>query len=274
MSGLDPRKFGWAKATTGNNWPALDFIEYFGKKSSRIIEVIGLLYKKGLSVSDIAAQTGEIVGIGNFEGVVQSVTTRGTTIMNYEGNNITFPNSFVMNTTIKNLTRNPNMRADFQVGIGYDDSIDHARDVILSVLGELPDQILSEPEPLVTVEELGAATVNMQVYFWFDAIKYSKLKIRSLVIQRVKEALVKAKISLPGDAREVVFKSPLQIIDMNAEKSSQMLSEEKNKIELKREAIEKKSPAPPNLTNEIGQIRKQAERSNAMATEKGEDILK
>jgi hypothetical protein len=36
----------------------LDFIEFFDKKSPRIIEIIEPLYKNGLSISDIAAQTG------------------------------------------------------------------------------------------------------------------------------------------------------------------------------------------------------------------------
>lgn len=232
-------------------------------------------YASGLMISlREVFRRGEIVAIDNVEGIVQSVTTRGTTIMDYEGNNITFPNSLIMNTTIKNMTRNPNMRTDFQVGIGYDDSIDHAREVILAVLSELPEQILKDPEALVTTDELGPATVNLKVYFWFDGIKYSKLKIRSLVVQRVKEALMKAQISLPDDAREVVFKTPLQIIDMNVEKSKQTLLEASNQKSEKLDEQKSNTPNAPDLKNEIVQIRRQAEQTNMNTTKKGEDILK
>ena len=38
--------------------PIVDFIEYFDRRSPLIIEKVGPLYLKGLSVSDISAQTG------------------------------------------------------------------------------------------------------------------------------------------------------------------------------------------------------------------------
>ncbi|NCN42459.1 mechanosensitive ion channel, partial [bacterium] len=164
-----------------------------------------------ISVRDLFRK-GEIVQINGVEGFVQAVTSRGTSLMDYEGNHITIPNSEVFKSTIKNFTRNPNMRADFTIGIGYDDSIDEAKEVIARTLKRLSNLLLKDPEFLITVEGLGAATVNLRVYFWFNAVKYSKLKIRSHVIQKTKEALMRAKISMPDDAREVVFKSPLQII--------------------------------------------------------------
>ncbi|CAN5415002.1 mechanosensitive ion channel family protein [soil metagenome] len=217
-------------------------------------------YASGLMISlREIFRRGEIVNIGGFEGLVQSVTTRGTTIMDYDGNNITFPNSYIMNTTIKNLTRNPNMRANFQVGIGYDDSIDHARAVILSTLKQLAGQILSDPESVVTVDELAPATVNLRVYFWFDSAKYSLLKMRSLVIQRVKEALMREGVSMPDDAREVVFKTPLHVVQGEAPPSI-------------RSPAQAHPVRHPDLKNEIVEVQRQAEQSEAIDT--GTDILK
>lgn len=50
--------FGWPKPSTSNNWPGIDFIEFFDRRSPRIIEIVGPLYLKGLSISDIHDQTG------------------------------------------------------------------------------------------------------------------------------------------------------------------------------------------------------------------------
>jgi hypothetical protein len=66
----------------------------------------------------------------------------------------------VYKSTIKNFSSNPNRRATFTVGIGYESSAAKAQKLIAQVLREHP-AVLDAPEPLVLVEELGAATVNL-----------------------------------------------------------------------------------------------------------------
>lgn len=223
-------------------------------------------YTSGIMISTKELlRIGETVNINGFEGVVQTVTTRGTTLMDYDGNNIVIPNSDVLNSVIKNLTRNPKMRTDFCVGIGYEDNIDLAFQVILNTLSGLSPSVLKDPEPIAAVDSLGAATVNLKVYFWFDAVQISLVKIRSLVLKNVKEALMEAHISMPDDAREVVFASPLKI---------QQLSDQD--ITLAQTVIESKKSQPVpkvkiDLDNEVKEIQKQA--LTTPTAEAGKNIL-
>jgi small conductance mechanosensitive channel len=218
-----------------------------------------------ISLRDIFRK-GEVVEVAGYEGIIQAVTTRGTTIMDYEGNSITIPNSNIISASIKNLTRNPNMRLDFVVGIGYDDSIDQARQIIIDLFNNNSDKILKDPKHLITVDSLGAATVNLRVYFWIDAVKFSHLRLRSWAIQKVKESFVANKISMPDDAREIVFASPLEIKSnpLNSHKDSEP---KKNETPQKHSKIE----AHLNLENDIQEIRRQA--LNSEAPEKGESLI-
>ncbi len=209
---------------------------------------------------------GELISLLGHEGIVQAVTTRSTSIMDFEGNNVTIPNSEVFNATIRNYTRNPNMRLDFGVGIGYDDSIEEARSVISQTLDNLTEAVLQDPEYIVAVDSLGAATVNLRIYFWFNAVKLSRVKVRSLVIEKVKEALMSAGISMPDDAREVIFSSPLQVVKADAEK-------------IKVETVKEKKPhdrelkaASDDLSTETQELQKQAERTGTV--ESGSNLLK
>ncbi len=154
---------------------------------------------------------GDIVEIAGREGIVQAVNSRSTLLMDWEGNNISIPNSDVYSDIIKNFTNNPKMRADFNVGIGYEDSIDQAREVILNVFSKNQNHFLLDPAPVICADGLGSATVNLKVYFWFNARKQSIIKTKSLAVQLVKEALMDADISMPDDAREIVFATPLEI---------------------------------------------------------------
>lgn len=147
---------------------------------------------------------GDLVQIGESLGYVQRLTSRTTVLMTLDGNQVQIPNSTVYKTSICNYTSNPNRRVDFLIGIGYDDAIPHAQEVALGVLAKHP-AVLNDPEPWVLVDSLGAATVNLKVYFWLDGSKHSWLKVRSSVIRLIKRAFQDADISLPDEAREVVF---------------------------------------------------------------------
>jgi small conductance mechanosensitive channel len=137
-------------------------------------------------------------------GYVQLLTTRATIMMTLDGNHVQIPNATVYKSKIFNYTSNPNRRVEFTVGIGYEDKITTAQEVIMRLLAEHP-AVLKEPEPLVLVENLGSATVNLQIYFWVDGSQHSWQKVRSSVIRLVKRAFQDAHISMPDESRELIF---------------------------------------------------------------------
>lgn len=169
-------------------------------------------YVSGLMISlkDIFRK-GEYVQVGDFEGIIQSVTNRGTTLMDFDGNSIILSNSMVVNSPIKNFTRNPKMRLSFDVGIGYEEDIDRVKTLLFDHLVSHTDNIILEPLPTVFATNLGSATVTLRVAFWIDSTLVSQFKVRAWAIQSCKELLVEARVSLPDDAREIVFTSPLEI---------------------------------------------------------------
>lgn len=149
-------------------------------------------------------QTGDLIKVNEHLGLVQKVTTRGTLLMAFDGTFIQIPNSVIYKNVILNYTANAATRQDFTIGIGYDAAIAKAQDVALAALQTHP-AVLAEPESMVLVESLGAATVNLRVYFWIDSTRHGPPRVLSSVIRLVKRAFVDEGISLPDEAREVVF---------------------------------------------------------------------
>ena len=70
---------------------------------------------------------GDLVEILGHTGVVQRVTTRGTVLMDLDGNHVQIPNGTVYKSLIRNFTANPNRRESFEVGIGYEQDLAAAR---------------------------------------------------------------------------------------------------------------------------------------------------
>lgn len=166
-------------------------------------------------------ETGDLVEIDDITGYVQQLNVRTTVLMTLNGNLVQIPNATVYNTNIRNFTTNCNRREEFFIGIGYDDSINSAQEVARQVLAAHP-AILNDPEPAVLVDSLGQATVNLRIYFWLNGREHSWLKVRSSVIRLVKRAFQQEGISMPDEAREVVFPNgvPVTVVDRQTGKQS------------------------------------------------------
>ncbi len=155
-------------------------------------------------------ETGDLVEVSGVTGYVQQLNVRTTILMALDGNLVQIPNASVYKSNLRNFTTNANRRENFTVGIGYDDSINEAQEIALRVLTEHP-AVLSDPEPAVLAESLGKSTVDLRIYFWLNGREHSWLKVRSSVIRLVKRAFQQHGISMPDEAREVVFPQGIPI---------------------------------------------------------------
>jgi small-conductance mechanosensitive channel len=201
---------------------------------------------------------GDLVEVANVTGYVQRLTSRTTVLMTLDGNQVQIPNSTVFKSTIRNFTSNPNRREDFIVGIGYDDSIPFAQEVALKVLAEHP-AVLTEPEPLVLVDNLGSSTVNLRVYFWLDGRRHSWMKVKSSVIRLVKRAVQDSGISLPDEAREVTFPHGVPVRMIEDEGTAEPAEPPLAKPTDEPETVATKAEA--GLQSEAEEIKEQARRS-------------
>ncbi|MEZ5853307.1 MAG: mechanosensitive ion channel family protein [Hyphomicrobiaceae bacterium] len=156
-------------------------------------------------------RAGDLIAVGGHSGVVQNLNTRSTVLLTQDGTHVQIPNALVFKSVIENFTSSPSRRADFVVGIGYEASTGRAQSLIADVL-KAHEAVLADPEPMVLVDELAASTVNLRVYFWFDGRAYSPFKLKSALLRATKRALTDAGISMPDDAREVIFPQGVPLV--------------------------------------------------------------
>ena len=214
----------------------------------------------------------DVVQINSYTGVVQKVTTRATTLVDFDGNHIQIPNAVIYKGTIKNLTANPKMRGQFTLGIGYDADCQQAQRLALQLIGEHPN-VLKDPEPLVLVDELGSATINLKVYFWIDVESTSVIKMASVLMRDLVELFTAQGISMPDDAREVIFPQGVPVTMVNSQEQVSEQKEPVKQIPVSKPATsaEMRSVAHDDVSSENDDIRRQAE--EARAPEQGANIL-
>lgn len=214
---------------------------------------------------------GDLVEIAEVTGYVKQLNVRTTVLMGLDGTLSQVPNAKVYKSVIRNYSSNPNRREDFVIGIGYDDRIEEAQEVARSVLAGHP-AVLNDPEPWVLAEELGKATVNLRIYFWLNGREHSWLKVRSSVIRLIKQGFQDHGISMPDEAREVIFPRgvPVTMLSSEAPSGGEAAAPAGARPEREPEALA--TPAEGGLSSEADMLEEQAR--HARQPDEREDLLR
>jgi len=154
---------------------------------------------------------GDQIISGNFEGTVEDIQIRATTIRTYDGRKVVIPNSQLYTSTMTVNTAYSQRRLEFDVGIGYENNIIDAQRVILSVLKAAPT-VSKLAEPSVIATALADSSVVLRVR-WFidDGTQTNRVASINEVIILVKKALEEANISIPFPVTTLDTNHPLLV---------------------------------------------------------------
>lgn len=217
-------------------------------------------------------QLGDVIEVASYTGVVQKMTPRGTVLIDFDGNHIQISNSTIYKSTLKNLTANPLMRLQFDIGIGYDASVKLAQQVVMDLLCK-HSAVLDDPEPMVLVDTLGAATINLKIYFWINGHEHSALKMKSAVMRRVMRSLEQAGVSLPDEAREIIFPQGVPLAGSSDDTKTKSGGDcDTDPSVVTADLADEATDAEGGLVSEVDDIRQQARRSRD--PESGPGIIK
>jgi len=91
------------------------------------------------------------------------------------------------------LTRLRNRRLEYDVGIGYGDDIDLAKQLMLEAIHSV-NGVLKDPAPDVLVVELAESSVNIRARWWINPPRRADaLDARDKVISAIKQKLCRTR---------------------------------------------------------------------------------
>ena len=158
-------------------------IELFGLLASLAVFslIIGLAMQQTLGnivnsfmlALDQPFEVGDRIEVEGFVGSVASVGILSTKILTHEENLVVIPNNSLVNSTVINHARGGGdgvgrrISLVQDIGVGYDEDIDHVKYTILKLMRECPF-VLSKPEPRVLLIELGDYAKTFRMYGWVE----------------------------------------------------------------------------------------------------------
>ena len=123
--------------------------------------------------------------------------------------------------------------------------------------------VLQDPEPSVLVEELGASSVILRAFFWVDIHEHSGVKVRSSVIRMMKLAVEEAGLTMPDDAREVIFPNGVPVVTDGESRERDDLAKRSKRMPSKEDG-DHSNEAEGDLKSDADDIRKQAATSESL----------
>ncbi len=114
---------------------------------------------------------GDFIEGAGVAGVVEEVHIFNTIMRTGDNKTVIIPNGGLMNGNIINYSTKSTRRIDLVIGIGYDDDLKKAKQ-LLSDLMQTEPRILKNPEPTIGLLELGDSSVNFAVRPWVNSADY------------------------------------------------------------------------------------------------------
>lgn len=145
-------------------------------------------------------KAGDFIEAGGVSGVVEDVQVFATIIRTGDNKEITVPNGAVTASSIVNYSAKDTRRIDLVFGIGYNDDLEHAKQVLHDVVAA-DQRILAEPAPLIAVSELADSSVNFVVRPWVSSADYWPVLFS--LTENVKLEFDKQGISIPFPQTDV-----------------------------------------------------------------------
>lgn len=146
---------------------------------------------------------GDQIVVDAFEGTVEDIEMRATTIKTYDARRIVIPNADLLTHSVTVNTAFRKRRLQYEVGISYKDDIDKAKAIILEAVNSI-EGVLQDPPAEAFVVALAESSVNIRVYWWtMSPEDMHILYLQDKVLTALKNRLIESGVDIPFPTRQI-----------------------------------------------------------------------
>jgi len=154
---------------------------------------------------------GDFVEAAGISGKVDEVRIFSTILTTPDNKQITIPNGLIAADAITNYTAKDMRRVDLVFGVGYDDDLKKAREVLTRICADHP-LVLDDPATTIFVLNLGDSSVDFAVRPWAKTEDY--WTVWGDLLETGKAELEAAGCSIPFPQRDVHMHASNPLADM------------------------------------------------------------
>ena len=137
---------------------------------------------------------GDYIEGGGSAGTVDRIELMATEVCTPENVKVIIPNSKLTADKVTNYSHHDTRRLRIVLGVSYKADLKAIRDVLQSIV-EKEDLILKEPQPGITIKELGDKGIKIEIRAWVKSEDYLKAKVQ--LNEKIKERYDSEEIPFP-----------------------------------------------------------------------------
>jgi small conductance mechanosensitive channel len=145
-------------------------------------------------------KVGDVIEAQGVIAAVHAIQIFNTILKTYDNKTIIIPNGALSNDKIINYTTEDTRLVEWVFGIGYEDEIDKAKNVLQEIIFS-DSRIIDKDAPFIKLAELGDSSVNFKVRARVKTEDYWDVFFD--MTERVKKAFDEKGISIPFPQRDV-----------------------------------------------------------------------
>ncbi len=145
-------------------------------------------------------KVGDFIEGAGTAGTVEKIQIFTTQMLTPDNKTVIVPNASLTAGNIVNYSTTGTRRVDMVFGIGYEDDIDKAKQIISEALAA-DERILKTPEPLIAVSELADSSVNLVARPWANYKDY--WGVHFALTETIKKRFDQEGISIPYPQRDI-----------------------------------------------------------------------
>lgn len=153
---------------------------------------------------------GDVIECEGIIGKVENITLRETYVRKLSGEVTLVPNSILFKNPVEILTDDTSRRHEIVAGVSYDTDLDHAAQVIVDAVSELP-MVQKGKGVDVFACEFNSSSVDFRVRWWVGSKPRDMHESRDAVVRAIKRGLDDAGIEIPFPYITHTFKEAVPI---------------------------------------------------------------
>jgi small conductance mechanosensitive channel len=152
-------------------------------------------------------RVGDEISIDQYEGTVEDIQTRATSLRTYDGRRIVIPNSDLFTNSVTVYTAFRTRQIQYDLTIDFNEDIAHAKQVLLEVVNSM-SEVLQEPKAEVLVTGLTDAGIVLHISCWTQLRHQAQvLRLQDSILTTIKDMLVAENIQLPTQTQKILVEN-------------------------------------------------------------------
>jgi len=168
-------------------------------------KIVSNLVSGIILLADKSIKPGDMISVGDHFGRVGNMGARYTSVDTHDGREYLIPNEDFITQRVANWTYSSDLvRLSVKFNTTYESDPRRVQEAAITAALRV-ERVLSEPAPVCTLSEFGAASLEFELWFWIKDAAAGVANIKSNVLLALWDALDKQGTTLakPGPARVI-----------------------------------------------------------------------